>query len=250
MNAKTNRSLLLIAALLAVPSLLACDSGSTGTEPGSGGPAPSTPAPGGAPGGEWRPTESPAETPRIEIGEEAFRGAGEVLPRPVELADWSYVEEPTYFSGSNLFELMDGGGAAFVRIGMVDTAYGLFEMNTPPAELGRPAGLEIYVHRMNGATEARTKWDEDHASGRCDQVDGIGLVHCETYSTLDLLSGQYYVRLVLDSDLEVIRTAMRNAAQAVIARLPEPAGAEGTGAAAPPAPEGAADATGAPAADQ
>jgi hypothetical protein len=210
-------------AFAVVVSGLACDSSSAegpgesgeGRPEGSGGET----AAARAPPGEWVPTEV-EEPEAIEIADDAFRGAGDLLPRPAELGDWVYVEEIAYYSSSNLAELIDGGGASYIQIGFVQNAYGVLSMRTPPEVVGRPVGLEIYIFQMAAAEGALLKFEGDHETGTCIQVEQLTSRHCLTSSSLDILHGAYYVRFILDAEDPALIPPLLSAAAIVQGRLP------------------------------
>lgn len=149
--------------------------------------------------GQWTPSSDAGVTPAVSVTETSFHGAGDHLPRPTEIGGWHFIEEPSYYNGTNLYELIDGGAASYVELGLIETAYGVLVLDQVPEAAGREVGLEIYIFKMTTDEAASQKYASDHEGSTCEPVQGLDhLSHCLTSSTIDVLVGPYYVRLVMD----------------------------------------------------
>ncbi len=168
--------------------------------------------------GQWTPPEGDGVTPAVEVAEASFHGPGMHLPRPSEVDGWHFIEEPSYYNDTNLYELIDGGAASYAQLGLVETAYGVFVLDHIPEAAGREVGLEIYIFHMTTQSAAAQKYTSDHEGSTCQPVEGLDdFSHCLTSSTIDVLVGPYYVRLVMD--YPNLHEPMVRAAQAVVGRI-------------------------------
>lgn len=149
--------------------------------------------------GEWAPTQTEADDVEAVLGEEHFHNTGRHLPRPDELTSWGYVEPPMYFGTSDLFELIDGGAASFIDLGMVQVAYAALSLVDSPEDISRPVGLEIYIFEFATAGGAESKYAADHETSSCQTITRLEPTeHCRTSSSIDLLQSPYYLRFNMD----------------------------------------------------
>jgi hypothetical protein len=161
----------------------------------------------------------PAGEPEVALTEAHFSGAGLILPRPADVVDWAYIEEPAAYTADTLAELIDGGGASYIELGFEQCAYAVLQMRQAPASIGRPVGLEIYVFRMTTPDAAQAKYQTDHEGSSCTPVPEITPTHCLTSSSLDVVTGPYYLRFNLDAQDPALLPPLVAVGRSVLERL-------------------------------
>lgn len=213
----------------ALGATVACDSGTPAggatSVAGSGEGA----ATGGAEGqqeaaGSAEPTERPAPGSAglvvVAIPDDAaFSGAGLLLPRPAQLEDWRYAEDPAYYTADTLAELLGDGAEPWVGVGVEQVAHASLRARRPPEPAGGDATLAIDVFRMSTPQAARERWGAEHGAGACERRDDLRAEHCLTASGLDAISGPYYLRFTLDGGDAALVDAMVETARLVLERL-------------------------------
>ncbi|MBN1946654.1 MAG: hypothetical protein JW797_13350 [Bradymonadales bacterium] len=172
-----------------------------------------------AAGGTWRPGEEQAQQEEIRLTLADFeQPAGALLPRPNDLGDWVYRVRPTYYSAATLFELIDGGADSFLEQGFVQAANAVLGLPQSRETFSREATLELSVFTMRSEEAAASKYELDHREGRCEHQVRIVSTHCTTSSSLDLVVGRHYLRLLLDRDHPSLLEPMLAIAEGIQAR--------------------------------